>query len=72
MLLSRCYAELGEQEMEREAMLRAYSANRDNITARLGWIQGLIGRGQLDEAIRQYQGLLTVEPRVRHAAGRRC
>ena len=64
-LLSRCYAELGEGEMAREAMLRAVSAQPENIQARLGWIQGLIDRGQIDEAIREYQGLLTVAPRVR-------
>ena len=61
-LLSRCYTELGEPEMAREAMLRAYSAYPESGAARLGWIQGLIDRGQIDEAIREYQGLLTAEP----------
>ena len=64
-LLSRCCAVLGEPEMAREAMLRAYSASPESGAARLGWIQGLIERGQIDEAIREYQGLLTAEPRVR-------
>ena len=64
-LLSRCCTVLGEPEMAREAMLRAYSTYPEYGAARLGWIQGLIERGQIDEAIREYQGLLTAEPKVR-------
>ena len=65
MLLSRCCTMLGEPEMAREAMLRAYSTYPEYGAARQGWIQGLVERGQIDEAIREYQGLLTAEPKVR-------
>ena len=64
-LLSRCCTVLGEPEAAREAMLRAYSSYPEYGAARLGWIQGLVERGQIDEAIREYQGLLTAEPKVR-------
>lgn len=65
LLLARCYAELSEPELQREATLRAYSVNPKNITARLNWIQSLIARGDLDgldEAIREYRGLSAEQP----------
>ncbi len=58
LLLSRCYAEMGEAEQERDAVLRAYSADPDNPAARQGYIQGLLARGDLDGAIREYTALL--------------
>lgn len=62
LLLARCLAELGEPEQQRDAMLRAYSSDPANLTARLGYIQGLVNRGNVDEAIREYKGLLADQP----------
>ena len=62
LLLARCYAELSEPELQREATLRALSVNPKNMTARLNWIQSLIARGDLDEAIREYRALLAEQP----------
>jgi tetratricopeptide (TPR) repeat protein len=61
-LLAKCCAELGEPEQQRDAILRAYSANPSDLTVRLGYIQGLVNRGNIDEAIREYKGLLADQP----------
>ncbi len=61
-LLAKCCAELGEPEQQRDAILRAYSANPSDVTVRLGYIQGLVNRGSIDEAIREYRGLLADRP----------
>jgi tetratricopeptide (TPR) repeat protein len=61
-LLARCNAELNEPELAAEAMLRAYSANPRDAAVRLGWIQELINRGAIEEAIRQYRGLEQDQP----------
>src|SRR5262249_8226066 len=63
-LLAKCYAEMGEPEQERDAVLRAYSSDPNNLVARLGYIQGLVGRGSIDEAIREYSGLRADQPGV--------
>jgi cellulose synthase operon protein C len=56
-LLARCYAETGQTEQQQDAIQRAYSTNPNDLTARLGYIQALISRGDLDGAIREYQEL---------------
>ncbi len=61
-LLSRCYNESNEPDLAREAMVRAYDAEPRDMTARLGWIQDLINRGAIDEAIKEYQGLRAEQP----------
>lgn len=61
-LLARCYAETNSTEQQQEAAVRALSANPNDATARLGYIQSLAARGELDEAIRQYRELDTQQP----------
>jgi cellulose synthase operon protein C len=61
-LLSRCYSELSEPELAREAALRGYSANPRDAAARAGWIQELLNRGAIDEVIRLYRGLEADQP----------
>jgi tetratricopeptide (TPR) repeat protein len=61
-LLARCYAEQNEPELQRDAMLRALSSNPNDLYARLSWIQGLINRGELDEAIKEYRALKDQQP----------
>ncbi len=58
LLLSRVYAELSEPELQRESALLAMTADPDNLTVRLRYIQGLIERGDLDESIQEYRNLL--------------
>jgi cellulose synthase operon protein C len=62
LLLARCYAELSEPELQWEATLRALSVDPKNMTARLNWIQALIARGDLDEAIREYRTMFAEQP----------
>jgi tetratricopeptide (TPR) repeat protein len=62
LLLAKCYAELGEPEQQRDAILRAYSADPSNVTVRLVYIQELANRGDIDEAIREYKGMLADQP----------
>ncbi len=62
LLLARCYAELSEPELQREATLRALSVDPKNMTARQSWIQALIARGDRDEAIGEYRTLLAEQP----------
>jgi cellulose synthase operon protein C len=64
-LLAQCYAEMNESELQRDATLRAYIATPEDPSAKMAWIQDMVNRGEFDEAIREYQGLLTSLPGVR-------
>ena len=64
LLLARVHGELGEADQQQEALLRAISTNPDDLSARLGWIGALLNRGELDEAIREYQALYAQQPAI--------
>ena len=64
-LLAQCHSQLMEPEMEREAYLRAVSANPKDLTAKLGWINGMVNQGNLDGAIKEYRMLVKQIPQVR-------
>jgi tetratricopeptide (TPR) repeat protein len=66
-LLARCHSQLVEPEMEREAYLRAVSANPHDLSARQGWINGMINQGDLEGAIREYRALVKQVPQLRLA-----
>jgi cellulose synthase operon protein C len=57
LLLSRVYAELSEPELQRETVMKALIADPENLSVRLRYIQGLIERGDLDEAVQEYRRL---------------
>jgi tetratricopeptide (TPR) repeat protein len=57
-LLAQCYAQLGEKELEQQALLRALSSNPEDLTARLALIDGMTNRGEIERAIEEYQQLL--------------
>ena len=64
-LLARCYSQLVEPEMEREAYIRAIAANPNNLPAKLGWINGMINQGDIEGAIKEYRALVNTVPEVR-------
>jgi tetratricopeptide (TPR) repeat protein len=64
-LLARCHSQLMEPEMEREAYVRAVSANPNDLTAKLGWINGMVNQGNLEGAIKEYRALVNQIPQVR-------
>ena len=64
-LLAQCYKELGEPEMEENAYLLAYSANHDDLKARLGWITTLVNQGDTLGAIKEYRAVVKQVPKVR-------
>ena len=64
LLLAQCHAALGEDAEQQEAMLRAYSANQNDTMTRMGWIEALMKRGDLDTALREYQSLVADAPGV--------
>ncbi len=64
-LLARCYRQLADPEMEQEAYLQTLKANPGDLTARMGWIEILIKRGETDRAIEEYKGLVSKVPQVR-------
>ena len=69
-LLAQCYKELGEPEMQQNAYLVAHGANPQDLTARLGWADTLLQRGDTAGAIREYRVLAKQFPRVRPALAR--
>ena len=44
-LLARCYGQLGEPGMQREALLRALTANPQDVQAKLGLIDRMVKEG---------------------------
>ena len=64
LLLARCYGHLGEPEQQHQAYLRALSADPKNVKAKLGLIDGMVKRGELDEAISEYRLLRARVPAV--------
>ena len=68
MLLSRCYAQLHEPQLQWEANQRAYNANPNDMQALSGWLIGyvnrLVGRGEIDEAIREYRRQIERAPQL--------
>jgi cellulose synthase operon protein C len=64
-LLSQCYKELGEPEMQQNAYLQALSADPQDPTAKLGWIANLLNQGDITGAIKEYRALAKNSPVVR-------
>ena len=64
-LLSQCYKELGEPEMQQNEYLQALSANPQDLTAKLGWIDNLLNQGDIAGAIKEYRALVEQVPTVR-------
>ena len=65
LLLAQCYGELGEPEMQQEALLKALSADPQDVTARINWINNLISRGDTAGAIKEYRSIVKQAPQVR-------
>ena len=67
-LLAQCHGRLHEPEKELADRKRAFDANPKDIATKVGWINGLINwfvnRGEIDEAIKEYQRLLDVAPQI--------
>jgi predicted Zn-dependent protease len=64
-LLSQCYKELGEPEMQQNEYLQALSVDPEDLTAKLGWIGNLLNQGDIAGAIKEYRALVKQEPAVR-------
>jgi tetratricopeptide (TPR) repeat protein len=64
-MLSQCYKELGEPEMQQNAYLQALSADPQDLTAKVGWIANLLNQGDITGAIKEYRTLAKKEPAVR-------
>ena len=64
-LLARCYAQLGESELQWDATRRAVAADPENLLAKLDWIQGMVQRGDLNGAIEQSRRLVVQVPSIR-------
>jgi tetratricopeptide (TPR) repeat protein len=64
-LLSQCYKELGEPEMQQNEYLQALSVDPEDLTAKLGWIGNLLNQGDIAGAIKEYRALVKLEPAVR-------
>jgi tetratricopeptide (TPR) repeat protein len=62
-LLARCYSQLGEQGKQQEALLRALSANPQDVQAKLGLIERMVKQGEIDEAIKEYRTLARTVPK---------
>jgi cellulose synthase operon protein C len=60
-LLSQCYGELGEPEMQQNANVQALSANPQDLTAKLGWIANMRNQGDITGAIKEYRALVKQE-----------
>ncbi len=58
--LARCYEQLSEPGRQFEALQRLVSRKPHSATARMGMAEAQVGMGRLDEAIKQYQQLLTL------------
>ena len=69
-LLAQCYGELGEPEMQQGAFLQALSANPQDLTARLSWINNLMAQGDTTGAIKEYRAIAKQVPLVRPALAR--
>ena len=69
-LLARCYKELGEPEMQQNEFRRALTANPNDLTARLGYIDNLVSQGDTAGAINEYRGLQERVPAVRSILAR--
>jgi tetratricopeptide (TPR) repeat protein len=65
LLLARCYGRLGEPEKQRDANLRAYSADPQNLAAHLDWIGDMINQGDTEGAIKEYRTIVDQAPQVR-------
>jgi cellulose synthase operon protein C len=63
-LLSQCYKELGEPEMQQNEYLQALSVDPQDLTAKLGWIANLLNQGDIAGAIGEYRNLVKQEPAV--------
>ena len=63
-LLARCYSQLGEPGMQREAYVRSLAANPQDIQAKHGLIELMLRHGEVDEAIKEYRTLVKVVPRL--------
>ena len=61
-LLAKCYAELGEPELQQEATLRAVVSDPMDMTARKTWILALMNRGEIDQAIKECRRLEQERP----------
>jgi cellulose synthase operon protein C len=64
-LLARCYSQLGEPELQREALLRALGANPQDLQAKMGLIDSMVKRGEIDNAIKEYRLLTPTRPQAR-------
>ena len=64
-LLAKCYKELGEPEMQRDAYLQALSTDPHDVTAKRGWVNYLMGQGDTDGAIKELRSLEKEVPQVR-------
>jgi tetratricopeptide (TPR) repeat protein len=67
LLLARCYRQLGEPEMEQDALLRALSSNPNDMRAKGSYIASQVNQGNLDGAIQGYQELIGQAPKARTA-----
>jgi len=65
LLLADCYGQLGEVERQKETRRRVFSADPENLTAKLDTIDDLINRGKTEEAIKECQALITRAPHIR-------
>ena len=66
-MLARCFSQLGEPGMQQEAYLRALTAYPQDVTAKLGLIDGMVKDGDFDAAINEYRKLVNTVPNVRLA-----
>ena len=69
-LLARCYGQLGEPELQREAYVRALSASPQDVQAKIGLIERMVKQGEIDEAIKGYRALVGRVPQARLALAR--
>ncbi len=64
-LLARCYGNMGQADLQREAYAQAVGANPNLIQAQLGLASNLVDRGETDQAIEIYRKLAARLPAVR-------
>ncbi len=64
-LLAQCYGELGEPEMQQNALVGALGADPQDLTARLAWINNLLSQGDTAGAIKEYRAVVNRLPQVR-------
>jgi tetratricopeptide (TPR) repeat protein len=64
LLLARCYNHLNDKERQHDALVEATRANPRDVEARLGLATSLAARGEIDQAIAEYEKLDTRAPQI--------